>query len=108
MRAAAAVSQALRHRDPDRVVLSGDGVASRIPDDGVVPVTLAEELAERVGVLLVEDLLGSLVDVPRLGRDQAHDQAQLVRPVDDVIDVLEEGLVGPRGVAIDERGLSEE
>jgi hypothetical protein len=35
------------------------------------------------------------------------DQAQFVRPVDDVIHVLEEGLVGPGGVAIDERGLSQ-
>ena len=47
-------------------------------------------------------------DVPRLGGHQAHHQAQFVRPVDHVVHVLEELLVGPGRVAVDERRRVEE
>ena len=106
--AAAAVLQSLRHRHPDRLVFSRRRVAARKPHDGVVLVALAQELAEDVGVLLIEHFFRMVIDVPRLGGDQAHHQAQFVGAVDHVVHVLEELLVGPARVAVDERGRAEQ
>ena len=106
--AAAAVFQSLGHGHPDRLVFSRSRVAARKPDDGVVLVALAQEFAEDVGVLLVEHFFRMLIDVPRLGGNEPHDQAQFVRAVDHVVHVLEELLVGPGRVAVEERRRIEE
>src|SRR5262249_14155188 len=108
MIAAAPLLQAFGHRDPDFAIAAGPGIASHVPENCVVLIALAEELAEGESVLDVEHPLRMLVDVPRLGDDQSHDEAQFVGPMDDMVDILEKGLVRFGGIAVNERRLAEQ
>ena len=99
----AAVFQPFGHRYPDGLVVVRWRVATYVPEHGIVLVPLAQKLAKGICVFGVEHPLRMVIlDVPRLGGDQAHHKTQLVGAIDDVVHVLENsslGRVGSRSIS---------
>ena len=93
------------HRRPDGEIIHRRPVAAQVPDHRVVLVPASEKLAEGECVGFGEDLLviPALAHVLADAGDDSHHQPELVRAVHKVVNVPEEGLIGPGRVAVEER-----
>jgi hypothetical protein len=98
--AAVAFAEAAGELAEDVLEAGGSAVAAVHPDDvGRALVARAEPAAVRARVLHGDD--GGLLHVEAPGREHRQHEALLVGEVDEVVDVLEVGRIGTRGVVVE-------
>ena len=92
------------HRTPNVKIFLSRSVSSQKPDHTIILVTIAQKLAVDKSIGCVEDLLfgSNLTDMLTISHHQSHHEPQFVGLVDNIVDILEKGLIGLARVSIDQ------
>src|SRR5262245_47871021 len=100
--------ETLGHRAPDIQIVASRPIPAQKPDHTIILVTVAQKLAVDKGIGCVVNLLfgSNLADMLPIGHDQTHREPEFVGLVDNIVDILEKGLIGLGRISIDQRQIT--